>query len=393
MSARISARTTRLLAWPLGLLLALFAASMPACGGVGTDGTGQASTINVGAVTGLSDTTLTVNGVVFERGSAKVTDAFGLPLAWDALRPGMWLAVEGLVNEDGSSAVAVEIHVRLAVRGTVSTVDQGGATLTVLGSTVRYDTASTVVDGVDVAGAIQPGDVVEVHGPLAAGDEVDARRIERVSPSPAVARSVELRGRVSGLDVATRTMTVGRQRVSYATATLTLRQALANGQVVRVAAATGPTGGQQWVVERMTSDLSLPDQLGFVYVEGVTTDFAAGPTFGIEGIPVDATAANNRNAVTGNGQRVAVIGSIVGGTIRAKSVARSNPGEPIVFVLASTVTGYMSPADFRVRGVLVDASGAALIGGALGDLADGRRVRVTGPVVGRRLVATKLEFL
>jgi hypothetical protein len=262
----------------------------------------------------------------------------------------------------------------------------------VLQSIVRYDSAATVIDGVDAAAAIAEGDVVEVHGPLGVDSgTVEASRIERLSVG--VRKPVELRGRVSSLDTAARTLAVGRQTVRYDAAALTLRQALANGQIVRVSSLAAPVAGQPWIVERMTSDQPLPDNLGFVYAEGVTTDWATGPLFTLEGVSVNATSANGKGAVTNNGQRVAVIGSLVSGTLNAKSVARSLPGQPVVFVLSAAVTSYVSIADFRVRGVIIDATSAVFVNGAATDLADGRRVKVTGSVSGRKLVAMKVEFL
>jgi hypothetical protein len=143
----------------------------------------------------------------------------------------------------------------------------------------------------------------------------------------------------------------------------------------------------------MSSDQPLPDNLGFVYAEGVTTDWVTGPTFAIEGVSVNATTANGRGAVTANGQRVAVIGALASGAIRAKSVARSVPGQPVVFVLSGALASYVSVADFRVRGVGIDASAATFVGGTAAELSDGRRVRVVGSVSGRRLIATRVEFL
>jgi hypothetical protein len=379
--------------WVLQKLLWASLLCVAACGGVGTDGTGPSSnTVNVGVATGIADNTVTVNGVAYERNGAAVSDGFGKAMSADDLRLGMWLEVTGGVDETTGSAVAQTIRVRPAARGVVSAVDGGGLTVTVLQSTVRYDSAATVIDGVDAASAIAEGDLVEVHGPLGADSgTVEASRIERLSVG--VRKPVELRGRVTSLDAAARTLAVGRQTVRYDVAALTLRQALANGQIVRVSSQAAPVAGQPWTVERMTSDQPLPDNLGFVYAEGVTTDWATGPNFTLEGVPVNATTANGKGVVTNNGQRVAVIGSLVSGTLNAKSVARSLPGQPVLFVLSSALTDYKSIADFRVRGVTIDATSAAFVDGVAADLADGRRVRVTGSVSGRKLIALKVQFL
>jgi hypothetical protein len=379
--------------WVLQKLLWVCLLCLAACGGVGTDGTGPSSnTVNVGVATGIADNTVTVNGVAYERNGAAVSDGFGQAMSADDLRLGMWLEVTGVVDEAAGSAVAQTIRVRPAARGVVSAVDGGGLTVTVLQSTARYDSVATVVEGADTASAIAEGDVIEVHGPLGVGSgAVEASRIERLSVG--VRKPVELRGRVSSLDTAARTLAVGRQTVRYDVAALTLRQALANGQIVRVSSLAAPVTGQPWTVERMTSDQPLPDNLGFVYAEGVTTDWATGPLFTLEGVSVNATGANGKGMVTNNGQRVAVIGSLVSGTLNAKSVARSLPGQPVLFVLSSALTSYKSIADFRVRGVTIDATSAAFVDGVAADLADGRRVRVTGSVSGRKLIALKVQFL
>lgn len=371
-------------------------AALLGCGGAGTDGTGPSGTdqdsVSVGVATGIAEKTVTVNGVVYERSGAAVSDGFGQSIGGDDLRLGMWLEVSGTVDDTAGTATAQTIRVRPAARGVVSAADGNGFTVTLLQSTVRYDNAATVVEGAEAASEIAAGDVVEVHGPLGVDSgTVEASRIERLSA--AARKPVELRGRVGNLDAEARTLTVGRQAVRYDGAALTLRQALANGQIVRVSSLASPQSGLPWRVERMASDQPLPENLGFVYVEGVTTDWVAGPTFRLEGVSVDATNANGKAAVTNDGQRVAVIGSLAAGTLNAKSVARSLPGQPVVFVLSAALTDYQSIADFRVRGVTIDASGARFVGGAAAELADGRRVRVTGSVSGRRLIATKVEFL
>ena len=394
-------RGTRLLAVQATAFVMLMAAALavvvlPAgCGGAGTDGTGPSgNSVNVGVLKGLAESSITVNGITYETSGAAVQDGFGQAAGAEALRLGMWLEVSGSIDEVSGAAFAQSIRIRPAARGVVSAVDGPALTLKVLQSTARFDNAATVVDGAERAAALAPGDVVEVHGPLGnSSGAVEATRIERISTGLDARKPVELRGRVSALDTVARTLTVGRQPVFYGSATLELRKTLANGQVVRVRALTSPIGSAPWRVERLTSDLALPDNLGFIYAEGVTTDWAAGPLFALEDLPVDATSATNRSVVTADGQRVAVIGALVEGTVKAKSVARIQPGLPVVFVLSGGVSSFNSIADMRVRGVLVDASAAVWVGGTATDLADGRRVQATGTISGQKLIATRLQFL
>jgi hypothetical protein len=43
--------------------------------------------------------------------------------------------------------------------------------------------------------------------------------------------------------------------------------------------------------------------------------------------------------------------------------------------------------------VTIDAASAVLVNGVSTELANGRRVKVTGSVSGRKLIAAKIEFL
>jgi hypothetical protein len=361
--------------WRFGGIATL--ALLMSCGGVGTDGTGaRTDSISIGVVTGIEDSSVTVGGLAYERGSASVTDGFGRSINAEDLRLGMWLEVLGTVNQADGRATAQSIRVKPAARGAVSAVDGGGLSLDVLQSTVRYNNQATVVEGVEAASGLKPGDIVEVHGPLGAADG-----------------AVELRGRVRSLDLLARRLIVGNQPVRYDLAEVTLPEGLLNRQVVRVSSVASPVLGQAWLVERLKGDQPLPDSLDFIYVEGVTTDWARGPTFRLDGLFVDATFANRGSVVTGNGLRVSVIGSLSRGRVEAKSVTLSEPGKPLEFVLNSPVTDFKSIASFRVRGVEVDASRAAFEGGLATDVADKRRVRVTGTLDGRKLIAARVQVL
>ena len=382
-------------AWRLPLILALAGVLLAACGGVGEEGTGiQPASASVGMVQGLSDSSVTVNGVSYAQSAATVSDGFGQPMAKEDLRLGMWLEVLGTVDESGTEGVAQTIRVRPAARGVVSAKGPGGLSLTVFDSTVKLD-GSTVLEGAPDAASLTPGDIVEVHGPLSslAGD-VSASRVEKLHPTPQTAARYELRGRVSLLDAARHSFTLGRRTIDYGAANLTLRQALANGQIVRVSAAAAPLPGTAWTVEKLTGDLALPHNLGFLYTEGYVESLQVGPSFELEGLAVDASSANGKTGITAEGLRVAVVGALVDDKLKAKSVAVVQPGEPVVFSLSGPVTDFVSPASFRLRGVSIDAGGASYVAPAsAAGLADAVRLRVKGTVLGRRLIASQVELL
>lgn len=377
-----------------GALCVAMLAVLAGCGGVDEGGTGRVEGLSVGVLKGLDDTSVSVNGVTYERSSAQVLDGFGQPLSAEDLRLGMWLEVFGEVDEAQGRGVAQSIRIRPAARGKVTAKDADGLTVDVIDTTVRLANG-TVLDGVSSASEIAEGDLVEVHGPLAGGlGDIEASRIERLRPPPEAIKPFELRGRVGNLDPVARTATIGRRAVSYATANVALRSALANGQVVRVSSVLAPVDGVRWEVDRLATDQPLPANVGFLYTEGYVDGLQAGPLFDVEGLNVDARTASDRALVTANGQHVAVVGSLVDGTLRAKSIALILPGEPVVFTLSSAIGGYVSVSDFRVRGVAVDASSATFIAPATAAaLANDVRVRVMGTFLGRRLIATRVEFL
>jgi Domain of unknown function (DUF5666) len=377
-------------------LLVLAATTLLAACGPGEEGTGiQPVTVNVGVLKGIDDESVTVNGVTYDRSQAVVVDGFDTALGGKgaALRLGMWVEVQGTVDASGESGVAQTIRVRPALRGVVEARGDGGRSVTVLDTTALIGNA-TVIDGTATAAELVQGDVIEVHGPLGGSTaDMSASRVERLSHRTQV-RPFELRGRVSQLDSVARTLTVGRRTVSYASATLTLRSALVAGMMVRVSAKAGPVAGKPWLVDRLTADQPLPDNLAFFYMEGFVSNLQTGPYFQIEGLRVDASNADNRGAVKAEGLRVAVLGTLVDGVVRAKSVSVVEQGEPVVFILSGQVTQFVPPASFRVRNVQVDASAAAdVLAKNPAGLANGVQVKVRGTMLGRQLIVTRLEFL
>ncbi len=387
----------RPLPWLFWAFCALLLAACGGGGGVGEGGTGGSRIYSSGQVTALSDTSVGVDGVEYDRRQAQLVDGFGQAVEADRLALGSWVEVEGTTLDDGRSGAAGTIKLQPAARGVVAGVDPSSGQITVLGSPVRYDGA-TVVDGVGGAAEVQAGDFVEVHGALA--DDaltVQASRIEKLAPPPpesgaSAEQRFELKGEVSQLNSSAQTMRVGGQKVSFAQARITVK-ALVAGHVVRVSAGAPPAADGTWVVDRVVDDRVLSGDVPWVYAQGVVRSWATGPVFALEGLPVDARQAQKRGLVTGNGLRVAVVGSLQAGVLVARAVSVFEPGEPVVFVMSGQVKKYSSLSDFRIGGVRVDASRAQVFGGRAADLAEGRKVRVKGRVQGQVLVATSLEFI
>lgn len=364
-------------------------------GGVGEDGTGApVKATSVGTVTGISSDSITVNEQTYALpASVQVSDAMVGSLSTADIQPGMWVQVQGQSEANGEGAVALSIQLVPSVRGQITQVDAGQATLTVLGTTVNLG-ANTWLNTPD-AQLLQVGDTIEVHGVLDTTlSQIAATRVTLLNGN-GNGSGAELRGKVSALNLAQATMMVGDRLVSLAQASIALPRALSDGMVVRVSSRVAPLAGQTWAVDRILpgQDIDLSVNATFAYVEGFVDDWAAGPAFSLGGLPVNASGANGRVAVTQNGLRVAVIGALRDGRLQAKSVAIVNAEGLTRFTLIGEVSDLASAADFRVRGVQVDASLATYTAGEASQLANGRRVRVDGTLQGRAILASKMKIL
>jgi hypothetical protein len=120
---------------------------------------------------------------------------------------------------------------------------------------------------------------------------------------------------------------------------------------------------------------------------------APGPVFDLEDLSVDARTAVGREQVQQEGQRVAVIGALRSGVLKARLVAPALPGAVQSFTLAGPVRAFVSVSDFRVRSVPIDARLARFIGCTAADLHDERRVQITGTLSGQSLRAASVECL
>ena len=372
------------------LVMCLFGLLACGGGGVGEGGTGGVKTKNTGRVTGSSDKFIEVNGVQYDKQQAAVVDGFNQPASSERVTLGAWVDVEAVLGDNNQPAQAQLIRVRPAMRGKVTQVDAMNQRLSVLGSQGQLD-SDVIWDGVDGASQLREGDWVEVHGALAqTNGGIDVTRLEKLNaPLP----NYELRGVVTRVNAADRTMTVGGQKIDYTQASVAVRVALQVGLVVRVSSSQPPADEQRWVVDRVVDDQWLVGDAVQVYVEGVVTQFQSGPVFVLEGLEVDASGAEKNRTITGNGQRLAVVGVLKAGILKAQAVSVLVPGEPVIFTLTGLIKQYKSPSDFRIGNVAINASTAKIVGGSSADLANGRKVRVRGEVLAPGLFAIRIEFV
>ncbi len=394
----------------LGLASVMAALALSACGSndesAATDPPATASSgLSVGPITAVSGSTVMVNGVSFEMGSASLLDNDDQPAAVADLSPGLPLEVtyQGLDRSTGT-AKAVQAQLGATLLGPVTAVDAGGGTLSVLGQSVQVS-SSTVFAGSLSGGlaGIASGQVIAVNGLLdSRSGVVRANRIA-AGGSPSTFR---LYGVLSGLDSSAKTFKVGTQGVSFAgLATSRMPASLGNGMAVRVQVGTTATNGLLPATRIRADAASTGDGLA-LDLEGVVTAFSSAASFSVAGTPVNAANARTTNAAAlGLGARVRAQGRVNAGVMGADTVtvleaAPQAPTTPTPGTGTSSRGGNVTNLNaaartFQVGPVLVDFSGAVTFsGGGAAELVNEVSVTVTGALSAdtTRLVAEQIRF-
>lgn len=376
------------------LLAAL--AALAGCGGVDSGGTGTGSptqqTLSVGTIAGFGS--IIVNGVRYDESQAEITDDDGRRLARDDLRLGMRasLLASAITADTGvARAVASSVDLRSELGGTIEAIDRAAGRLTVLGQRVDWSPA-TVVDG--GAGALAVGQTVWVWGTRdAAADRVVATRIE----SRPAAVFHKIRGVVSALDLRARRLSIGALVVSWADAAPEEpSRTLAVGRPVHLRLVPATAGVREAL--RVVADTSARADHDEAEIEGRITAFTSVRAFEVDGIPVDASAAEfpDGSDALGLGSRVEVEGRMEGGVLLARKVqfeGEDDDGGDIE--LHGSIQSVTPDARrFVVRGTTVTWDDATRFeGGGAADLRTGRDVEVRGRLStdGATVVATSIH--
>jgi hypothetical protein len=360
--------------------------------GVGSGGTGAtADAAGIGAADGLGS--IILNGLRYNTDTATITveDATELQI-------GMSARVAGKVDADFTSGVATQVVSAAELRGAVSRIDVGAGSFVVMGISVSVDPATVWADASGLA-SVADGSLIQVWGLPGAPGTLRATRVE-IAPT---LTAPLVTGAVQNLDPVSRTFTLGELTVNYGTAGFTGIDAssLANGVIVRARGTAAPVLGvftatkvENWYVIPVSDGIALQ-------LAGVIADFASRGAFEVLGTPVDATNAlitGGPATSLGNGVKVEVDGFMSGGVLVAKKLRIRNipgTGGPASFTLIGAIGAYHSPADFRVRGQPVDASGPGTVfeNGTVANLGNGQRVTVVGDrVVDGVLIAQRVTF-
>lgn len=357
----------------------LVAAVLAACGGGGSStASGGKTSFAMGRIAGFGS--IVVNGVHYDERGASVEDEDGDSVDSDDLKLGSMVEVDaGDFDKSGTYPTAKAERVKLVslAKGPVESV--GPSSFVVLGQTVEV-TATTVFDDSLSGGlaALQAGAVVKVYGVLDIANGVyTASRVEPKSG----ATSYSLRGVVSALDPAAKTLTIGAAVIDVSATTLPA--GLAVGSRVRVKLETTQVAGK-WVARSVKTPEVRRHDSDHAEVEGTITDFTSSTSFSVDGMPVDATNASFPDGTTGivKGARVEVEGAVVNGTLVATKVEIKSSEEDATS--GFEIEGGISAADtaastITVRGVTVKYGTGTTIGnGTAADLVVGVKVEVHG---------------
>lgn len=390
-------------AWS-GLTMALAFSAIASCGGggvVGSGGTGGAVGTAVGTVDGFGS--VIVDGASFDNRSAPalVEIAPGVDVNAD-VKLGQRVAVD---YEAG--AVARVVRVDAALAGTVANVLSPGR-FSMLGQTVSVNTSAAAGPITQFGGGysqpadVHAGDAIEVHGVLVHQTDstsLQATRIDRLAAPPAYLRVTGIVTQTSA--GSTPSVMLGALTVDVSAANvLPAGTALAAGQTVTVlalpATLTGPAAGPWQLQAAQIRVRSLRGGGLDDYVSGSVSHLdPQAKSLSLGGLLVNYAAATLTPATTAlvNGLYVQVRGKVgADGSMVAASVTIRDADTGSAAQLRGNVIGYVGATRaFSVRGVAVDASGAALQGCPATGLAEGLYVEVTGTLNGTGVVASTVH--
>lgn len=362
--------------------------------GVGSGGTGigVGDSSSVGSVSGLGS--IILNGVRYNVDSAVTRLPDGEPL-----QIGMSVEVTGAIDNTLVNGVAHQLTSAIDLRGPVTGIDLAGGSFDLLGTTVVV-ADSTVFGDVSGLGSLQVGSSVRVWGLPGDSGVVNATRVELGSAGDAAIVS----GALQQLDVGTGTFRLGTLSVAYGAANFAgglSQSALANGVIVRVRASGQPVAGLL-TASQVEAWYPIPTATGTpVRLEGPITSFSGIGGFRVLATNVDASAATitgGRASAVGPDVVVQVTGVLQNGVLVATDLKIEHvPGGASLpsYTLIGSIGNFSSPASFRVRGQLVDASapGVVFLNGSAANLGNGVSVTVLGTqVVNGVLLANQLSF-
>ena len=328
-----------------------------------------------------------------------------------ALNVGMIVRVKGEVDSGGLTGFADTLTFSAELIGPIADVPVADSadltkTFTVLGVTVVVDQTSTEFDDSDPGftfETIARDDIVGVSGFFEGNGVLRATYIEKKGQTVFGTTKVKVSGPVSGFGGGS-TFQLGPLTLTFDPTGAQTNLVDLPGQSVSEGLLVEVKGTLAGAFEVFADRIALkkgPFGLDedFVSIEGKVASFKGLNDFKIQGQAVDASGATFKPeslaGSLGKGNRVIAEGPIVAGVMIAEKIESTevefepNKNE---FSIEGTVGAFKGLDDFKVKGQAVDASGAIFEPAALGgDIRNGTRVIVEGPIVAGALLAIRVQ--
>lgn len=319
----------------------------------------------------------------------------------DMIANGALVEVEGVLTAGILVATKLEIEPStvIALDGVVQAVDLAGGLVTLGGQSVRVSAMTQLIDSSIAAApnfslaAVHVGDRLSI---LAFRDEgvLVATRLERVdldAPPPSQP-STSIQGTISNF-ASVASFVVAGQQVNAGAATFV------GGTVANLANGVNVTIDGTMVNGTLNASKVqfLPGSPGpgSITITGSVSGFVSVSNFTVAGQGVDASSASFSNGSASdlaNGRNVTVKGTMQGATLVAQTVSFAQPPQTTSLEVEGQISNFVSVANFVVSGQSVNASQATVSNGTAGDLANGRKVQVKGPLQNGVLVATTVQI-
>ena len=375
---------------------------LTACGGGGgttaSGGTGGTG-ISFGSVTDFGS--IFVNGVEFSTNGATI-NRDDVSINESELRRGMIVEVQGSFASS-TSGTGTTVNVEEVVRGPVEskTGTASAGTLVVLGQTVNVDDTTLFDDNVPNFGAVNSGDLLEVHGLRRPDGTIAATFIEKKT-APVV---FTVRGTVAGHNAGAQTFTIGALTVNYTGATINDMPAPSgsnwNNLFIEVKG-TNCSGVSPAPCGTLTATKVEPEGLGVVNanraeIEGFVTALVSTSDFTLNSLRVLTTGATVFSGGLQSeivlGVKLEVEGTLAGGVLTATKVQfkESVKLESNASVSGSTITLEGLPGITVTANAFTEFKDTAATSSDLAPL-DNRNVRIRGRASGATsVIATEIE--
>lgn len=374
--------------------------------GVMTDLVMHASLVGPVAALDATATSFTLYGQ-----TVKVNTIGATPTAFEGVQDfagliaGDWVEVHGTVDAN-KAIVATRIERKpqgdsakgLRVGGVISALDTTAKTFKFNDQTIDYSAAT-----------FKPAGAAPVNGATASvySDQLPTAGVLKAKAialsKPEEGKELRVGGRISAY-TSLADFTVSGVRVNASTATLeggVAADVMAGASVGALVAVEGVVTGEVLKATKLRIMKTPADVKASL--AGQVTDWLSATSFKVRGTTVDASAAtftNGTSADLGSGAWLLVSGTVQGDVLKATSIAFKAAPAAKPTTLKGEIRDFnaataTSAGSFRFLGATVTLSSTVeYVGGNASNLANGKRVEITGtPSAEGVVLASKVEFL